>query len=82
MINFMPQFLWSLMGAMLGTISKSKADLSYTCMFFQQGGDQCVCMHAVSPADIIPTYDFPVLYFNGSEDYRDSKEKWLRIMQG
>lgn len=31
-------------------------------MLFQQGGDQCVCMHAVSPADIIPTYDFPVLY--------------------
>ena len=49
-------------------------------MFFQQGGDQCVCMHAVSPADIIPTYDIPVLYFNGSEDYRDSEEKWLRIM--
>lgn len=34
----------------------------HRCMFFQQGGDQCVCMHAVSPADIIPTYDFPVLY--------------------
>lgn len=74
-----------LMGAMMGTVEKSKADyhLVETCygagMFFQQGPAQCDCMHAVAPADIIPHLQFPMLFFNGSKDYRDSENKWLAL---
>jgi pimeloyl-ACP methyl ester carboxylesterase len=75
----------ALMGAMMGEVNKSKADyhLVETTFgagyFFQQGGAQCDCMHTVSPADIIPSLDFPILFFNGSEDYRDSEDKWLSL---
>lgn len=75
----------SLMGAMMSTVKKSKADfhLIETCyaggMFFQQGPAQCDCMHGVAPASIIPSLDFPILFFNGSEDYRDSEELWLSL---
>ena len=37
-------------------------------MFFQQGAAQCDCLHSVAPADLIPTMNIPILYFNGSED--------------
>ncbi|KAL7528797.1 hypothetical protein ACHAWF_002709, partial [Thalassiosira exigua] len=75
----------ALMGAMMGEVSKSKADyhLVECCygggVFFQQGPAQCDCMHSVAPADIIPSFHFPVLFFNGSEDYRDSENKWLDL---
>jgi len=48
-------------------------------MFFQQGAAQCDCLHSVSPADLIPTLNIPILYFNGSEDHRDSENKWLEL---
>mmetsp|Transcript_14129 Transcript_14129/g.30699 ORF Transcript_14129/g.30699 Transcript_14129/m.30699 type:complete len:350 (+) Transcript_14129:144-1193(+) len=75
----------AIMGLMMGAIGKSKADyhLVECCysggMFFQQGPAQCDCMHAVAPADIIPTLDFPILFFNGSKDHRDSEAKWLAL---
>lgn len=75
----------SLMGAMMGAVKKSKADyhLVETTFgagyFFQQGGAQCDCLHTVAPADIIPSLDFPILFFNGSEDHRDSEDKWLSL---
>ena len=75
----------ALMAAMLGTVKKSKADyhLVETTFgagyFFQQGGAQCDCMHAVAPAQIIPNLNMPILFFNGSEDYRDSEDKWLEL---
>lgn len=75
----------ALMSAMMGTVEKSKADYhlvecSFAAgMFFQQGPAQCDCLHAVAPADIIPSLSFPILYFNGSEDYRDSEIKWLDL---
>jgi pimeloyl-ACP methyl ester carboxylesterase len=75
----------ALMGAMMGAVKKSKADyhLVETTFgagyFFQQGGAQCDCMHTVAPADIVPSLDFPVLFFNGSEDYRDCEDKWLAL---
>ncbi|KAL7539656.1 hypothetical protein ACHAXR_009481 [Thalassiosira sp. AJA248-18] len=75
----------SLMGAMMGTVEKSHADYHLVeCsfaggMFFQQGPALCDCMHAVAPATIIPTLGFPLLFFNGSEDYRDSENKWLSL---
>lgn len=74
-----------LMGAMMGSVAKSKADFHLAeCSFasgmqFQQGPAQCDCMHAVVPADIIPSLEFPILFFNGSEDYRDSENKWLAL---
>lgn len=75
----------ALMAAMMGEVKKSKADyhLVETAFgagyFFQQGGALCDCMHTVAPADIIPSLDFPILFFNGSEDYRDSEDKWLDL---
>jgi pimeloyl-ACP methyl ester carboxylesterase len=73
----------SLMNAMIPAVKKSKADfhLVETCyaagMFFQQGEAQCDCLHAVRPAAIIPDLEFPILFFNGSEDHRDSENVWL-----
>lgn len=75
----------ALMGALMGEVSKSKADFNLVeCCFsagmhFKQGPAQCMCLHSVAPADYIPTYDFPILFFNGSEDYRDSERKWLNL---
>lgn len=75
----------ALMGAMMGAVKKSKADFHLVettfgaGYFFQQGGAQCDCMHAVAPAQIIPDLDLPILFFNGSEDYRDSEDKWLEL---
>lgn len=76
----------SLMGAMMSTVKKSGADyhLVECCyaggMFFQQGPAQCDCLHGVAPAQIIPGLGkFPILFFNGSEDHRDSEERWLDL---
>ena len=74
-----------LMEIMMGAVENSKADfhLVECCyasgMFFEQGVKQCDCLHTVAPADIIPELDFPILFFNGSEDYRDSEQKWLSL---
>lgn len=73
----------TLMGAMMSWMKKSNADYHIgECnfaggMFFQQGPTWVDCMHTVTPADIIPTLDMPILFFNGSKDYRDSENKWL-----
>ncbi|KAG7372153.1 alpha/beta fold family hydrolase [Nitzschia inconspicua] len=48
-------------------------------IFFDQAVQQIECLHSVQPADHIPPYNFPILFFNGSEDYRDSEDKWLRL---
>ena len=75
----------AMMAAMIGAVQKSKADyhLVETTFgagyFFQQGGAICDCMHSVAPAAIIPSLEFPILFFNGSEDYRDSEDKWLAL---
>lgn len=75
----------SLMNALMGAVGKSKADfhLVETCyaagMFFQQGVAQCDCMHAVRPAAIIPDLAFPILFFNGELDHRDSENLWLSL---
>ena len=75
----------ALMSAMMGTVKKSNADYhlvecSFAAgMFFQQGPAQCDCLHTVAPAEIIPSLSFPILFFNGTEDYRDSEDKWLAL---
>jgi pimeloyl-ACP methyl ester carboxylesterase len=74
-----------LLNAMVGVTKKSPADYKMVesvvgaGMFFEQGAEQTVCMHSVAPAELIPNYDFPVLFLNGSEDYRDSENKWLSL---
>ena len=75
----------SLMKAMMSTIKKSKADfhLAETCyaagMFFEQGAAQVHCLHTIRPATNIPALTFPILFFNGSLDYRDSEDHWLSL---
>ena len=77
----------SLMNAMLGVSKKSPATYKLVeCtfgvgQFFDQGAAQVDCLHTVRPADYIPSYPFPVLFFNGSEDHRDSEDKWLEMCQ-
>lgn len=72
-------------GMMLSIAKKSPADykLIETCfgagMFFDQAHEQVECLKAVAPAEYIPRLLFPLLFMNGSEDYRDSEEKWLEL---
>jgi pimeloyl-ACP methyl ester carboxylesterase len=71
--------------AMLGVTKKSPADWklvesTFGAGFrFDQAVQQVECLHTVKPADHIPSYDFPILFFNGSEDHRDSEDKWLSL---
>eukprot|EP00977_Amphora_coffeiformis_P017329 scaffold5547_cov163-Amphora_coffeaeformis.AAC.9 len=75
----------ALMKAMMDVTKKSPANYKLVesvfgaGMNFRQGNAQTVCMHTVAPADHIPHYDFPILFFNGSEDYRDSETQWLSM---
>jgi pimeloyl-ACP methyl ester carboxylesterase len=75
----------ALMGALMGVTKKSPAKYKVVesvfgaGMHFQQGSAQTICMHTVAPADHIPNYEFPVLFFNGTEDYRDSETRWLSL---
>lgn len=74
-----------LLNLMLGVTKKSPADykLIDTCfgagMFFDQGEEQVVAMHAVAPADHLPNIKLPILFMNGSKDHRDSEQKWLEL---
>ena len=73
------------MDAMIGVSKKSPANYKLVestfgaGMYFDQGKEQTECMHSVCPSEHIPKYNFPVLFFNGSEDYRDSEDKWLSL---
>lgn len=77
----------SMVDAMLGVTVKSPADwkLVESCFgagtFFDQARAQVDCIHSVQPADHIPNLKFPMIYFNGSLDYRDSENKWLSLCQ-
>jgi pimeloyl-ACP methyl ester carboxylesterase len=74
-----------LLHLMLGETKKSKADyyLVETVlgagMFFDQASAQVECLKTVAPAQYIPNLTFPILYMNGSEDYRDSENIWLDL---
>ena len=48
-------------------------------MFFDQAGEQVECLRAVAPAEYIPHLNFPLIFMNGSKDYRDSEKKWLEL---
>ncbi|GKY91632.1 hypothetical protein MPSEU_000135100 [Mayamaea pseudoterrestris] len=75
----------TLLSLMAKQVKSSKADykLIETCvgsgMFFDQAIAQVDCLKAVAPADHIPKIEFPLLFMNGSEDYRDSENVWLGI---
>ena len=70
---------------MISEVKKSPADYKLvesslgSGFMFQQGQQQIQCLKSVAPATIIPALDFPILFFNGSEDYRDSENKWLSL---
>lgn len=74
-----------LMDAMMGVTKKSHADYHLVestfgaGMFFDQAAAQVRCLQEVEPASLIPKIPFPMLFMNGTEDYRDSEEKWLRL---
>jgi len=42
---------------------------------------ECERLKTVAPAKYIPLSDCPILFFNGSMDYRDSEELWLDLCQ-
>eukprot|EP00529_Nitzschia_sp_RCC80_P031575 CAMPEP_0113513804 /NCGR_PEP_ID=MMETSP0014_2-20120614/40063_1 /TAXON_ID=2857 /ORGANISM="Nitzschia sp." /LENGTH=367 /DNA_ID=CAMNT_0000410243 /DNA_START=99 /DNA_END=1202 /DNA_ORIENTATION=- /assembly_acc=CAM_ASM_000159 len=74
-----------LMGAMMSVSKKSPADWKLiestfgAGNFFDQGAEQVDCLHTVDPAGHIPNLKFPIIFFNGSEDHRDSEDKWLSL---
>lgn len=74
-----------MMNLMKKVASKSTADFyinetSFASgMFFQQGERQVECLKSVAPETLIPTIDIPILFMNGSKDYRDSENKWLDL---
>lgn len=73
----------ALMSMLGGEIKKSEADYKMlessfgAGMFFEQAPQQVECLRGVAPAEILPKLDFPILFMNGSKDYRDSEDKWL-----
>mmetsp|Transcript_31884 Transcript_31884/g.52590 ORF Transcript_31884/g.52590 Transcript_31884/m.52590 type:complete len:350 (-) Transcript_31884:378-1427(-) len=77
----------SMTNLMMSATKKSPADWKLiestfgAGFFFQQGAQQVECMKMVAPADLIPQLDMPILFFNGSDDYRDSENKWLELCQ-
>jgi len=48
-------------------------------MFFEHAKAHVECLKTIAPADHIPNIQFPILFMNGSEDYRDSENKWLEL---
>jgi pimeloyl-ACP methyl ester carboxylesterase len=48
-------------------------------MFFDQAAAQVECLRLSNPAHYIPKIKVPILYMNGSKDYRDSEDKWLEL---
>jgi pimeloyl-ACP methyl ester carboxylesterase len=75
----------AMMQLMLGEVKKSPADYHLietvfgAGMFFEQAEAHVQCLKTVAPADYIPNLPFPILYMNGTEDYRDSENKWLDL---
>jgi pimeloyl-ACP methyl ester carboxylesterase len=75
----------TMMTLMMGELKKSKADYHLVeavfgaGMFFEQAEAHVECLKGVAPAEIIPNIQIPILFMNGSEDYRDSEDKWLSL---
>jgi pimeloyl-ACP methyl ester carboxylesterase len=75
----------TLMGMMLDVTAKSKADYKLVetvfgaGWFFDQAQAQVECLRLSDPALYIPKISVPILFMNGSMDYRDSENKWLEI---
>ena len=74
------------MNLMLGETKKSPADYHLietvfgAGMWFDQAEAHVDCLKAVAPAEYLPRIEkFPILFMNGSEDYRDSENKWLEL---
>jgi pimeloyl-ACP methyl ester carboxylesterase len=48
-------------------------------MFFDRAGEQVECLRDVAPAEYIPNLNLPIVFMNGSKDYRDSEQRWLEL---
>ena len=48
-------------------------------MHFEQAAGHVECLRQVAPAELLPSITIPIVYMNGSEDYRDSEDKWLAL---
>lgn len=76
---------YSMMNLMLSVSKKSKADYHLVDsvfgagIWFDQAGEHVDCLKAVAPAELIPNILVPILYMNGSEDHRDSEQKWVEL---
>jgi pimeloyl-ACP methyl ester carboxylesterase len=76
-----------LMKLTLGFVKKSKADFQLVETvfgagnFFEQTGAVVECLRAVAPADHVGNVTFPILFMNGSEEFRDSEKLWLALCQ-
>jgi hypothetical protein len=70
---------------MMGAAILSKADYQSveavhgSGMYFQQSSALVDFLHGVKPAHHIPSFKFPVAYFNGSEHHRGSENKWFSL---
>jgi len=75
----------TMMKMLVDVTKKSKADYKLietfygAGSFFGQADAQVACLRAVAPARHIPSLDYPILYMNGGDDYRDSEVKWLDL---
>jgi len=76
----------ALMKMMINVSKKSPADykLVETCygagQFFEQGEAQVRVLRTIAPAEILPKIkSVPILFMNGSEDHRNSEDKWLSL---
>ena len=74
---------YSLMNMMASVSKKSPADYHLVDsvfgagIWFDQGGAHVECLRAVNPVEYLPHLSFPILFMNGSEDHRDSENRWL-----
>lgn len=75
---------YSMMNMMMGASKKSKADYHLVDtvygagMWFDQAAAHVECLRSVSPAECLAhIQNCPILYLNGSEDHRDSEQRWL-----
>ena len=72
----------ALIKLMLGEFQKSKTPEWYHVvpstfgagMFFDQALAHVECLRTVEPAALLPSITIPIVYMNGSLDYRDSED--------
>lgn len=54
------------------------ADMMRAGYYFQQGDQQVEMLKNSAPESGLKKFEGPVLFINGSEDHRDSEQRWLK----